>query len=393
MKKLVIIPGGFHPFHAGHLALYNAAREKWPTADVFMAATSDTSERPFPFRLKKALAIAAGVPPNRFIQVKSPFAAEEITQMYDANNTVLIFARSEKDRNTSPKPAEPDPRTGKLPLVTRGPNKGKPVSDKLQYYRRSGLAPMSRHHYLDYLPVQTFGPGMTSATEIRAKWPTMDASEKDSLLKALYPTVAGNQAAVNKLKQMIDMTLSPQPVKEARVAMHPELGIQIMPDGGLGSYRPEHLERAVYEHMKQVLEKMREGNWDAAEYLMYRWGVLESKIKAMKQYANWIIKNKGRGIKPGDVEDMSRVSEDYIEERREDTAAQQAIVPEFLPFNPQAERTLRRAMSQYPQAKDRFTALLSWLQSALAHSEEMDRKHEKELKDLRDRLDKLDKES
>ena len=62
MKKLVIIPGGFHPFHAGHLSLYRNAREKWPSADIFLAATADTSERPFPFRLKKALAQAAGVP-------------------------------------------------------------------------------------------------------------------------------------------------------------------------------------------------------------------------------------------------------------------------------------------------------------------------------------------
>ena len=53
MKKLVIIPGGFHPFHAGHKALYDAAREAFPSADVYVAATADTSSRPFSFELKK----------------------------------------------------------------------------------------------------------------------------------------------------------------------------------------------------------------------------------------------------------------------------------------------------------------------------------------------------
>ena len=73
MKKLVIIPGGFHPFHAGHKALYDKAVETFPSADVYIAASDDRSERPFPFVIKKKLAQLAGVPPHRFIQVKSPF--------------------------------------------------------------------------------------------------------------------------------------------------------------------------------------------------------------------------------------------------------------------------------------------------------------------------------
>ena len=47
LKKLVIIPGGFHPFHAGHKALYDAAVAQFPKADVFIAATDDKSNRPF----------------------------------------------------------------------------------------------------------------------------------------------------------------------------------------------------------------------------------------------------------------------------------------------------------------------------------------------------------
>lgn len=56
MKQLVIMPGGFHPFHAGHAALYNSAREAFPGADVYVAATNDTSTRPFTFAVKEKLA-------------------------------------------------------------------------------------------------------------------------------------------------------------------------------------------------------------------------------------------------------------------------------------------------------------------------------------------------
>ena len=55
MTTVVIMPGGFHPFHAGHAALYQAAKRVFPDAEVFVAATDDTSQRPFPFKIKEKL--------------------------------------------------------------------------------------------------------------------------------------------------------------------------------------------------------------------------------------------------------------------------------------------------------------------------------------------------
>ena len=98
------MPGGFHPFHAGHAALYQSAVKAFPGADVYVAATNDTKTRPFPFAIKEKLAKLAGVAPGHFIQVKSPFKAEEITSHYNPDEDVLIFVRSEKDRTESPKP-------------------------------------------------------------------------------------------------------------------------------------------------------------------------------------------------------------------------------------------------------------------------------------------------
>ena len=75
MKTIVVMPGGFHPFHAGHYALYKSAVEAFPGADVYVAATNDQKARPFPFAIKEKLAKIAGVAPGHFVQVSSPFKA------------------------------------------------------------------------------------------------------------------------------------------------------------------------------------------------------------------------------------------------------------------------------------------------------------------------------
>jgi glycerol-3-phosphate cytidylyltransferase-like family protein len=199
MKKLVIIPGGFHPFHAGHMALYNAARAAFPSAEVYVAATADTSTRKFPFEIKEKLARLSGIPAHRFIQVKNPFRAEEITQHFDPNETQLIFVRSEKDRNQEPQ---------------AGGVKKDGSSSYLQPYKRNGLQPMSQHGYMAYLPVVQFGPGMTSATEIRAKWPDMDADAKAKLVNQLYPATVGNDPLTNVTIKLLDQGMGIKDVAE-----------------------------------------------------------------------------------------------------------------------------------------------------------------------------------
>jgi CBS domain-containing protein len=199
MKKLIIVPGGFHPWHGGHTALYNAALQAFPSADVFVASTNDTSDRPFPFVTKKLLATAAGVPAERFIQVSSPFRAQEITQMYDPSNTQLIFVRSKKDQDEPPQPG--------------GIKKnGDPAY--LQPYKRNGRSSMSQHGYIAYLPVAQFGGGLTSATEIRNKWPRISDQKKVDLVKELYPTVENNDRAAGKLVEILNSVMPVQKITE-----------------------------------------------------------------------------------------------------------------------------------------------------------------------------------
>ena len=191
MKQLVIMPGGFHPFHAGHLALYQSALQAFPGADVKVAATNDTSNRPFPFKLKEKLAQLAGVPPGDFYQVKSPFRAEEITKNYDPADTQLIFVRSKKD-------ADKPPRPGGI-LKNGSPAYLQPIS--------RDMAPMTQHAYMTYLPTVTFGPGMQSATEIRTAWPELDERRRMALVMSLYPHTQKNPKLAKTVVKMLDTAM------------------------------------------------------------------------------------------------------------------------------------------------------------------------------------------
>ena len=221
-KTVVIMPGGFHPFHAGHYALYQSALKAFPNADVYVAATNDTSKRPFPFQIKEKLAKLAGVPAGRFVQVASPFNAEEITSKYDPESTVLVYLKSSKNAKggsdpEGPFPAERDPETGELPIAKRGPNKGKPVSDRLQYYKgnEDNLQPMSKHSYLAYLPTVEFGPGIKSATEIRNAWPTLNEKRKIALIMSLYPKTQSNIKLAQTVVSMLDNVMGDETVTES----------------------------------------------------------------------------------------------------------------------------------------------------------------------------------
>lgn len=208
MKQVVVMPGGFHPFHAGHYALYQSARKAFPGADVYVAATNDTSTRPFPFQIKEKLAKLAGVEPGHFVQVRSPFQALEITQKFNPEDTQLIFVRSEKDADKPPKP---------------GGVKKNGEPSYLQPYTKNSLAPMSQHGYMAYLPTVEFGPGMTSATEIRAAWPTLNDRRKTALVMSLYPQTQANPKLAATVVKMLDTAIGTEVSEQRHEPSDPEL--------------------------------------------------------------------------------------------------------------------------------------------------------------------------
>jgi hypothetical protein len=200
MTTVVIMPGGFHPFHAGHLALYQSAQRAFPDAEVYVAATNDTSTRPFPFPVKEKLAKLAGVEAGHFVQVKSPFRAEEITSKFDPNKDQLIFVRSEKDSTKPPQPG--------------GVKKDGSPSYLQPLLGAKKLEPFARHAYMAYLPTVEFGPGMTSATEIRTAWPQLNDKRKQALVMSLYPRTQGNSKLAATVVGLLDAAIGTQGVEE-----------------------------------------------------------------------------------------------------------------------------------------------------------------------------------
>jgi len=202
--------GGFHPFHAGHASLYQQAKETFPDATVLVCATNVQSDRPFPFALKKKLAQLSGVPSKDFIEVSRQFTTQDpalAKQIGDPNDAIVIYVRSEKDRNDPPTPWKLGP-DGKPPVG----KKGKPLSDYLLEYPGEGqpLDPVSKHAYMAYLKTVEFGPGITSATQIRNAWPTLNDKRKTALVMSLYPTTQQNPKLAQTVVGMFDQVMGGQ---------------------------------------------------------------------------------------------------------------------------------------------------------------------------------------
>jgi len=195
MKQIVIMPGGFHPFHAGHYSLYQSAQKAFPNAEIFVAATNDQKERPFPFSIKEKLAKVAGVDPSHFVQVKSPFRPLEITDKFNPNEDVVIFVRSEKDKNESPK---------------AGGTKKDGTPSYFQPYTGKDMLPFSKQAYMAYLPTIEFGPGISSATEIRNIWPSLSDRQKTALVMSLYPATQQNQPLAKNVVKLLDVGMNGQ---------------------------------------------------------------------------------------------------------------------------------------------------------------------------------------
>ena len=196
MTTIVVMPGGFHPYHAGHHALYQSAKRTFPDAEVYVAATNDTSSRPFPFAVKEKLAKLAGVEAGHFVQVSSPFRAAEITSKYNPEQDVLIFVRSEKDAKSQPLPG--------------GVKKDGSASYLQPLLGAKKLEPFAKHAYMAYLPTVEFGPGMTSATQIRSAWPGLDERRKTALVMSLYPKTQTSPKLAATVVKLLDAAIGGQ---------------------------------------------------------------------------------------------------------------------------------------------------------------------------------------
>jgi len=195
-QTVVIYPGRFHPFHKGHAAAFKYLADQYGKVFISTSNKVDPPKSPFTFAEKKQMMIHAGIPSSAIVQTKNPYQAVEITQNYDPENTVLIFAVSEKDMDE-------DPRFRFAPKKDGSPSYFQPL--------KSGtLKPFSKHGYITTVPTLDFtvlGEPMRSATELRANFSRADDDTQKQMIIDLYGTYDPQIHSImqTKIKESMDV--------------------------------------------------------------------------------------------------------------------------------------------------------------------------------------------
>lgn len=356
MSKLIVIqPGGYHPFHTGHASLYQSALKAFPNADVYVAATNDTKTRPFPFEIKEKLAKVAGVAPGRFVQVKSPFQAKEITQNYDPEKDVLVFVRSEKDRDEQPKPG--------------GTKKdGSPAY--FQPYTGKNLQPFGKHGYIAYLPTVEFGPGIKSATEIRNLWPTLNDRRKLAMVMSLYPKAKENQRLAQNIVKMLDLGMGTEEISESLINERP---------GDMYSAR-----------MASIIEDLGNGYFlgddsydDDDGFTKEGYSVYYQEGPDQFRHVGHIEMSPYRNP-PGTIE---RGIEKLIQQDQGITEEKDGVEAAYR--DPETHAIMAYAQQHYPEKPDLQSAFVKFVLRGLKHSKEDDERQDNEIELLLKRVNSL----
>ena len=176
MDTVVIYPGRVHPFHKGHKSVYDTLVKRFGKNRVFIATSDkvDPPKSPFTFEEKRAMIALTGVDPSRVIKTKSPYQATEITDNYDPQNTIALFAVSDKDM------AE-DPRFSFKPKKDGSPSYYQPA--------QKDMKSLDTHGYIITVPTLQFnvlGKPMRSASEFRANFAKADSETQKKMITDLF---------------------------------------------------------------------------------------------------------------------------------------------------------------------------------------------------------------
>ena len=100
-KKVVVYSGRFQPFHKGHYATYMNLVKHFGKDNVYIGTSNKTDniKSPFNFNEKKTIMMKMfGIPSNKIVQIKNPYAPSEIIGKFPEDTTALISVVGEKDR-------------------------------------------------------------------------------------------------------------------------------------------------------------------------------------------------------------------------------------------------------------------------------------------------------
>jgi len=97
---VVVYSGRFQPFHKGHYATYQNLCKKFGKDKVFIGTSNKTDNQKSPFNFKEKKIIMTkmfGIPSNKIVEIKNPYAPTEILKNFDETTTGYISVVGEKD--------------------------------------------------------------------------------------------------------------------------------------------------------------------------------------------------------------------------------------------------------------------------------------------------------
>ena len=101
-KTIVVYVGRFQPFHKGHYTTYLNLVKKFGKDNVYIGTSNkiEKPKSPFNFKEKKQIMTTMfGIPSNKIVEVKNPYAPTEILKNFDENTTAFVTVVGEKDSN------------------------------------------------------------------------------------------------------------------------------------------------------------------------------------------------------------------------------------------------------------------------------------------------------
>ncbi len=100
-KKVVVYAGRFQPFHKGHYITYSHLVKQFGKDNVYIGTSdkTDNIKSPFKFKEKKVIMMKMfGIPSDKIVQIKNPYAPTEIIGKFPEESTAFITVVGEKDR-------------------------------------------------------------------------------------------------------------------------------------------------------------------------------------------------------------------------------------------------------------------------------------------------------
>lgn len=180
MKKVIVYPGRFQPMLPHHAEVFKKLQSMHPDAEVYIGTSSkvELPKSPFDFEeKKKIMTLAHGIPADRILQVRSPYAAKDYENYFRPEDTVLMLAVGQKDMEEDPRFnfGNVDPKTG-LNMKKNGsePTWLQPES----VLKNTDMLPMKDRGYLTVASTVSADGDVASASRFRAALHSATTSEE-----------------------------------------------------------------------------------------------------------------------------------------------------------------------------------------------------------------------